>query len=189
MPPTITIVPLVVLMVGYNVPRNDALVYFCLKKYFPHSRYREDMLQEGFIGLQKAKKEFDPARGFRFSTFAVWKIRGQMATFHRKQQNWIPTISYLDSKLYFEPQADYSLSPLYGRTSDVSSAEYYYLRDLMRVVLDQEQETLVLLRFGLFDGISYSNRECSDLLCVSRETVRRNFNSAVYALVNEYNGA
>ena len=42
--------------------RNDSLTY-------------EDLVQEGIFGLLKAADRYDPKRGTRFATFAVWWIR------------------------------------------------------------------------------------------------------------------
>lgn len=42
--------------------RNDSLTY-------------DDLVQEGMFGLIKAADRYDPARGTRFATFAVWWIR------------------------------------------------------------------------------------------------------------------
>lgn len=59
--------------------KNQALVTYIVNKYYSsktqHKTLREDLLQEGNIGLLSAIDGFDPTRGFKFSTYATWWIR------------------------------------------------------------------------------------------------------------------
>lgn len=46
------------------------------------NRYEfEDLLQVAYIGLLKAKNNFDESKGFKFATYAVPTIRGEVSRF------------------------------------------------------------------------------------------------------------
>lgn len=59
--------------------KNQALVVYIVNKYYStkkeHKEKREDLLQEGTIGLLSAIDGFKPELGFKFSTYSTWWIR------------------------------------------------------------------------------------------------------------------
>lgn len=58
---------------------NRALVGFLLGKYYSSNKISEEMrqelVQEGIIGLIQAIEKFDVRLGYKFSTYATWWIR------------------------------------------------------------------------------------------------------------------
>jgi len=54
---------------------NLALVVSVVKKYASSGARMDDLVQEGSVGLLKAIDHFDPSKGTRFATYAVWWIR------------------------------------------------------------------------------------------------------------------
>jgi len=57
------------------VTSNLRLVVMIAREYQRAFRNLLDLIQEGSIGLMEAVKKFDPYRGIRFPSYAVWWIR------------------------------------------------------------------------------------------------------------------
>ena len=57
------------------ITANLRLVVSIAKRFVRPAMPLADAIQSGNIGLMKAVERFDPARGFKFSTYATWWIR------------------------------------------------------------------------------------------------------------------
>ena len=60
------------------VTENVALVHACANRFRGRGAEYEELFSAGCVGLCKAAKQFDPARGFAFSTYAVPVILGEI---------------------------------------------------------------------------------------------------------------
>jgi RNA polymerase sigma-32 factor len=78
---------------------------FVVKTAFQYRHYMipvQDLIQEGTIGLMKAVKRFDPYKGFRLVSFAVWWIKAYIKNYILKSWNLVKLgTTQAQRKLFF----------------------------------------------------------------------------------------
>lgn len=65
------------------VEKNIGLVHACANKFRGKGAEYDDLFQAGCVGIIKAAENFDPERGFSFSTYAVPVILGEIKRLFR----------------------------------------------------------------------------------------------------------
>ncbi len=70
-------------------------------KYRRYGASMNDLIQEAGLGLMKAADKFDPERGVRFSTYAVWWIRASIQDYVMRNWSLVRTGSTSSQKALF----------------------------------------------------------------------------------------
>jgi RNA polymerase sigma factor (sigma-70 family) len=97
------------------VRHNLRLVVGVAKRYRDMGVPFIDLLQEGNIGLIRAVEKYDPRRGFRFSTYAVWWIMQAMIRVIQNQSRTVRTPSHIYELRYRRRRAEAELMQRLGR--------------------------------------------------------------------------
>ena len=77
-----------------------------------------DLVSEGSIGLMKAVKKFDPDRGFRLSTYAMWWIRASITEYILKSWSMVKLGTMAAQKKLF-----FSLRKMKSRLNIIESGD------------------------------------------------------------------
>ena len=121
------------------------LVFWIAGKLRAAPSLRQDLVQEGMLALIRAVDRFEPAREFRFSTYAYHRIRGQMINMLERSEQRAP-IPVPDEWLQEDPEEPMdeewldvaeSIARLQGREAEVVSALFFEGKAPQDVALEQ----------------------------------------------------
>lgn len=158
---------------------NEKLVFYVYSKLAPTDfviNNKDDLIQEGYIGLLKAERSYNPAKGVKFSTYATMCIRNAMLLYMRqikKDKRNTSLNSILDEENQFE---------LVDVLSEDSNFENKIMVDFIfnSEELD-EKEQIVLKR--LYDG--YTQIEIKKEFKVGHRFFKRLFDK-LKVIINDF---
>lgn len=170
------------------IERNLRLVAHVIKKYQYLDEDPEDLISIGTIGLIKAVVTFNPDKGNRLAAYASRCVENEILMYLRAKKKTNKEISL------YEPigtDREGNEIKLYDiiETGEFDVPEKVYLKENIQKLYEKveselsNREKLVLkMRYGLYNGEEYTQREIARQLGISRSYVSRIEKSAIEKL-------
>ena len=160
------------------IERNLRLVAHIMKKYYAQTSDQEDLISIGTIGLIKAVSTFDAGKGIRLATYAARCVENEILMHFRSQRKSASDVSLSD---YIETGKDgtaLSLMDVVCQDDDMfdrisSREDVRLLRQYMGEVLDDREQKVLTLRYGLDGRAPRTQREIAAQCGISRSYVSR----------------
>ncbi|WP_160667429.1 sigma-70 family RNA polymerase sigma factor [Pseudarthrobacter sp. ATCC 49987] len=164
---------------------NLRLVVSIARHYTRRGLDFEDLIQDGNLGLYRAVRTFDFARGFRFATHAPWHIRSAISGAVANQSRLIrlPAVDQpvcsLDSEVPDGRGGTEALAEqLWDSSAPDASAGLFHqqLKAQVRAILgtlEEREARIIAMRFGLTGGGGQSLEEVAKLHGTTREHIRQ----------------
>ena len=170
------------------IERNLRLVAHVIKKYQNSEEDPEDLISIGTIGLIKAVVTFNPDKGNRLAAYASRCIENEILMYLRSKKKATKEISL------YEPigtDREGNEIKLYDiiETDEEEVAEKIHLKENIQTLyekvekeLSQRESIILKMRYGLYNGEEYTQREIARQLGISRSYVSRIEKGAVEKL-------
>lgn len=173
------------------VERNLRLVAKIANKLNDTGLEKQDLFQNGVVGLIKAVETFNPARANKFSTYAGVCIQNEMLMTLRKHKNDLRCVS-ISEPLDFdkdgsplELQDTLTADEISVEEQVESSMETERLKKAIKKLAPREQ-AVIKLRFGLSGQPELTQREVGERLSISRSFISRIESSSINKLAKEF---
>ena len=155
-----------------------------VKKYYTLSKNHDDLISIGTIGLIKAIDSFKPETGTRFATYAGKCLQNEILMYFRGQkklQNEVSINEVLDTDKEGNPLTYIDIISVPDTIAEDINRKQQIKQAFSAVKkeLCERERKIIILRYGLDGKTPKTQREVSEMLCISRSYVSRIEKSAL----------
>lgn len=167
--------------------RNLRLVAHVVKKYQCPENEQEELISIGTIGLIKAIATVDADKG-RLSTYAARCIENELLMYFRSKKKVSKEVSYYEPIGTDKEGNEISLLDVI-ESQEPDAFEVLTAREdakkvyeLLPTVLTEREREVLCLRYGLYGGKEFTQREVAGRLGISRSYISRIEKTAIEKL-------
>ena len=161
------------------IEHNMRLVAHVVKKYQYTDYDTEDLLSVGTIGLIKAVNTFKPDRGSRLATYAAKCVENEILMLLRSHKKYSREVSlYEPIGVDKDGESIHLVDVIQMENEDVLEQmildqDVRELYQAYKTCLNDNEKQVVRMRYGLFGGKEYTQREIAQAMGLSRSYIRR----------------
>ncbi len=160
------------------IEHNLRLVAHIVRKYYTSYRTPDDLISIGSLGLIKAIDSFNIENGARFATYAAKCIQNEILMFFRSQKKLACEVSInetIDVDREGNPLTYIDIISSEDTIADDLDVKMHtqYAYRLIRDTLDEREQQILIMRYGLTGNPPRAQREVAKALSISRSYVSR----------------
>ena len=161
------------------IEHNMRLVAHVVKKYQYTDYDTEDLLSVGTIGLIKAVNTFKQDRGSRLATYAAKCVENEILMLLRSHKKYSREVSlYEPIGVDKDGESIHLVDVIQMENEDVLEQmildqDVRELYQAYKTCLNDNEKQVVRMRYGLFGGKEYTQREIAQAMGLSRSYISR----------------
>ena len=170
------------------IERNMRLVAHIVRKYQSMDEETEDLLSIGTIGLIKGVVTFNPDKAVRLGTYAARCIENEVLMYLRIRKKSARDVSLYEPIGTDREGNEIQLFDIIESDTDDAhekvalSDDVRLLYSRIETVLSPRERIVLKMRYGLYNGDEFTQREIAKELGISRSYVSRIEKSAIEKL-------
>ena len=172
------------ILIEYNL----RLVAHIVKKYQSAEDDMEELISIGTIGLIKAVDTFDQEKARRLSTYAARCVENEILMYMRAKKKYMRETSYYEPIGTDKEGNEIQLLDIM-ESGEPEAMEQIQLKDdslriyrLLEERLSERERLVLIMRYGLYGGREYTQREIAEHLGISRSYISRIEKNALHRL-------